>query len=71
MKDLYRENAAVAALGDAEVAELRAARATVVEGSTLKPVLQFSQAGAVLLQWHGHCCLVSTTTETPQQYGLR
>ena len=45
MKDLYTEHATVAALSDGEVAKLRAARATVVEGSTLKPVLQFNQAG--------------------------
>ena len=46
MKDLYTEHATVAALSDEEVAKLRAVRATVVEGSTLKPVLQFGQAGA-------------------------
>ena len=50
MKDLYTEHAAVAALSDDEVAKLRAARATVVEGSTLKPVLQFNQAGVRCLQ---------------------
>jgi len=50
VKDLYTEDATVAALSDDEVAKLRAARATVVEGSTLKPVLQFNQAGVRRLQ---------------------
>ena len=50
VKDLYAEHAAVAALSDAEVAKLRAVRATVVEGTALKPVLHFNQAGALRLQ---------------------
>ena len=50
MKDLYTEHATVAALSDDEVAKLRAARATVAEGSNLKPVLQFNQAGECSLK---------------------